>query len=220
MSIRIMTKVWDGYPKGGTELLALLALADWSDDEGRCFPSINSIAKKIRLKERQVQRTVNQLINEGFVTILSNKFGGAAGSSRRYQIVISRLTGVVDDTPKLKTGVMQDTDGCLIAPYTGVEDDTLTVIEPSLPIKEFELPDWLPLDEWNAFIEHRKKLKKPLTQYSMKLAIKQLKKIVDAGYKADDVINEAILKGWQSFFTPKDNGASKNGTPDWARGML
>ena len=37
MSIRVMSAVWDGYPGGGTELLALLALADWSDDNGRCY---------------------------------------------------------------------------------------------------------------------------------------------------------------------------------------
>lgn len=136
MSVRVLSKVWDGFPRGGTELLALLALADWSDDEGRCYPSINSIAKKIRLKERQVQRTINQLISEGFVTILSNKFGGAPGSSRRYQIVINSLTGVTDDTPKHETGVMQDVDGCHMTPQTGVTDDTLTVIEPSLTVRQ------------------------------------------------------------------------------------
>ena len=40
MSIQIINKVWEGFPGSGAELLALLALADWSDDEGRCFPSM------------------------------------------------------------------------------------------------------------------------------------------------------------------------------------
>jgi len=134
MAVRVLSKVWDGFPEGGTELLALLALADWSDDEGRCYPSIKSIAKKMRLKERQAQRVVNKLINDGFVKILSNKFGGAPGATRQYQIIISTLTGVPDDTPKHRTGVMQDADGCHITPETGVPDDTQTVIEPSLTI--------------------------------------------------------------------------------------
>ena len=210
MSVRVLSKVWDGYPGGGTELLALLALADWSDDEGRCFPSINSIAKKVRLKERQVQRTVNKLISDGFVIIIANKFGGAPGSSRRYQIVINSLTGVLEDIPKQKTGVMQGTDGCHIAPYTGAVDDTLTVIEPSLTTKGFELPDWVPVIEWNAFVDHRKKLKKALTNYSMNLAINQLRKIVDEGHQPEEVINEAILRGWQSFFAPKCNASNSS----------
>ncbi len=46
MSVRVLARVWDGYPGGGSELLTLLALADWSDDDGHCFPSIQKIAEK------------------------------------------------------------------------------------------------------------------------------------------------------------------------------
>jgi hypothetical protein len=109
----------------------MLALADWSDDEGRCFPSVSSIAKKIRLSDRQTQRIVNGLIKEGFVYVEANKGGGAPGESRRYRIVLKRLTGVVSVTP---TGDIGDVDGCHIAPYRGVTDVTLTVIEPSLTV--------------------------------------------------------------------------------------
>lgn len=214
MSVRVLSKVWDGYPGGGTELLALLALADWSDDEGRCFPSIKSIAKKIRLKERQAQRAVNKLINDGFVKVLSNKFGGPPGSTRKYQIISNSLTGVIDDTPKNRTGVLQDQDGCHFEQFTSVVNDTQTVIEPSITVKDFEIPDWLPELEWNAFLDHRKKLKKALTPYARQLAIKQLKKIVDQGHKPEDVINEAILRGWQSFFPPKGNVSNINNIMD------
>lgn len=132
MSIRVMTKVWECYSGGGSELLALLALADWSDDEGRCFPSISSIARKIRLKDRQAKRVVHHLISEGFVRVVGNEFGGAPGSSRQYRIALDRLTGVLHDTPKRETGVVHDRDGCLPRPERGVADDTLTVIEPSM----------------------------------------------------------------------------------------
>ena len=56
MSVRVMSLVWDGYPGGGSELLALLALADWSDDDGRCYPSMASIGRKTRLSEKQARR--------------------------------------------------------------------------------------------------------------------------------------------------------------------
>lgn len=140
MSVRVLSKVWDGFPKGGTHLLAMLALADWSDDEGRCWPSIKSIALKIRLKERQAQRAVNYLINNGYVKILHNKFGGAPGSTRHYQINISTFTGVAIDPPKYATGVVNGLGGCHSTPLTGVAGDTQTVIEPSLePLKKFEI---------------------------------------------------------------------------------
>jgi Helix-turn-helix domain len=54
MSILVMTAVWDNSPYEGGELLVLLALADWADDQGRCWPSVPAIAPKARLKERHV----------------------------------------------------------------------------------------------------------------------------------------------------------------------
>lgn len=70
MSIRVMTKVWDcPHVGGGSELLALLALADWSDDNGRCWPAMDSIAHKIRLSEKQTRRVVHALIEAGLVDV-------------------------------------------------------------------------------------------------------------------------------------------------------
>lgn len=90
MAVRVMSIVWDGYPGGGSELLALLALADWSDDDGRCFPAIASIAKKTRLSEKHARRIVHNLIAEGYLHVTAGTDGG--GMSRRYQIAIDRLT--------------------------------------------------------------------------------------------------------------------------------
>ncbi len=136
MSIRIMSKVWEFYPGGGAELLSLLALADWSDDEGRCYPSIAAIARKIRLKERHTQRLVHKLIDDGFVKVIGNNFGGSPGTTRKYQIIVHNLTGVSNDTPSRETGVIQDVEGCHMATFTGVTHDTQTIIEPSLTIKD------------------------------------------------------------------------------------
>ena len=127
MSIKVMSLVWEHYPEGGTNLLALLALADYSDDDGRCFPSISSIAKKIRLKHRQAQRLVHKLINDGYVRVIGNQQGGWHGDTRRYQIMLPKLTGVLGDT-----GVTNTANGCRGSHFTGVLDDTQTIIDPSI----------------------------------------------------------------------------------------
>lgn len=90
MSVRVMSIVWDGYPGGGSELLALLALADWSDDDGRCYPSMASIGRKTRLSEKQARRVVHSLEEAGFLRVTGGQTGG--GMSRRYQIALDRLT--------------------------------------------------------------------------------------------------------------------------------
>lgn len=62
MSIRVMTAVWDKgtrYAEGS--LLVLLAMADWANDDGRCFPSMPELAAKSRLTERQVYAVLKLL---------------------------------------------------------------------------------------------------------------------------------------------------------------
>ncbi|HJW23932.1 MAG TPA: helix-turn-helix domain-containing protein [Rhodocyclaceae bacterium] len=130
-----MAMVWDAYPGVGSELLAMLALADWSDDEGRCWPSMASIAKKTRLSEKQARRVVHSIIETGYLTVTDNPQGGA--TSRRYQIQVNRLTPPADGTPPMDgrapAHVPNPSRGWEGTPPTG---GSRTVIEPLLPVRE------------------------------------------------------------------------------------
>lgn len=135
MAVRVLTMVWDGFPGGGSDLLAMLALADWSDDEGRCWPSMASIATKMRLSEKQARRVVHTLEETGYLKVIANAAGGA--TSRRYQIALDRLTPPAHGSPP--------TDGSPPAgvPYpsrrrepTPPAHGSRTVIEPLLTVRE------------------------------------------------------------------------------------
>lgn len=132
MAVRVLSQVWDGYPGGGAELLALLALADWCDDFGRCYPSIRSIARKVRLSEKQARRIVHKLAEEGFVKVTGGATGGAM--SRRYQIDLGRLTPPIQGSPPTKGSPPV----CVPKPLPSVGGDpshsygSRTVIEPSV----------------------------------------------------------------------------------------
>lgn len=192
MSIRVMTKVWDcADVGGGSELLALLALADWSDDDGRCWPSIAAISKKIRLQPRQAQRIVHQLMDDGFLSVTGNKNGGAPGMTRQYRINLNRLTGV-----------MGDADGCHGRHETGVTYDTQTTIEPPRHTKNISpsadaqgdrLPDWLNVGLWKNLIGHHKALGKPLTPIGQITALAELERLRADGNDPDAVLEQAIL---------------------------
>lgn len=151
MAVRILSLVWDGYPGGGTELLALLALANWSDDEGRCWPSIAAIGKKTRLSRSQAQRVVHRLIETGYVAVTGNETGGPPGSTRQYLINLDMLTGRMDATPTGRTdatgtgsahatgrtdatGRTHAADGSHLATKTGSTHATQTVSEPSTTV--------------------------------------------------------------------------------------
>jgi len=142
VSVKILSKVWDGYPGDSSpELLALLALADWSDDEGRSFPSIAALGKKCRIGRSQTQRIVHRLIGTGLVSVTDNASGGAPGSSRRYRINLDLLTGRENATrSENATGRGNATEGPRKCADRGRENATLYVIDPSLTVNKGDCP--------------------------------------------------------------------------------
>lgn len=74
-----MTKVWDHGPEKQSHLLVLLALADYANDEGQCWPSMASIAKKARITERGARKIVRELEGNGWLSI--NISGGRNGTN-------------------------------------------------------------------------------------------------------------------------------------------
>lgn len=68
------------------------------------------------------------------------------------------------------------------------------------------LPEWLPLDAWNAFLAMRKQIKKPATDYAQKLLIKKLTAFYAADLDPLTIINQSIASCWQDLYAPKEAG--------------
>jgi hypothetical protein len=75
------------------------------------------------------------------------------------------------------------------------------------------LPDWLPLDAWNAYLEVRQKLRAPNTANATSLLLVKLTTLRSEGHDPKTVIEQSIERGWRSFFQPKgDHNARPTGT--------
>lgn len=86
MSIRVMEYVWKSSAHAGSELLVLLALADWSDDYGVCYPNVATIAQKSRIGERQVINVIHALEASGELYVRR----GHGRACSRYLLVMAR----------------------------------------------------------------------------------------------------------------------------------
>lgn len=64
MSIRLMTRAWGDAPYQGTQLLVLLALCDYANDDGECWPSIDSLAAKARCSVQYVRRSLKTFASD------------------------------------------------------------------------------------------------------------------------------------------------------------
>lgn len=66
MSIRVMSAVWELSLPDSEKIIAL-ALADWCDDEGCCWPSVAQIVRKASKSERTVQGVLASLEDKGIL---------------------------------------------------------------------------------------------------------------------------------------------------------
>lgn len=84
-----MSLVWERAPYSSGSLLVLLALADWSNEEGVSWPSMERLANKARIDKRSAQRIVRQLSKDGLLKI---EEGGGRGKQHRFLIQIEKVT--------------------------------------------------------------------------------------------------------------------------------
>lgn len=149
MSVQVSAWVWR-LRLNPTLKVVLLALADQSDDEGKCWPSIRYIAEKCCTSERTVQRALRHFESENLLRV-SSRFKEGRQGSNYYQLLWQKMEGCRAscstrlernknapdnlsphssvDTPPPDIGV---TPGVTLATSMGDSDVTQTTTEPSL----------------------------------------------------------------------------------------
>jgi phage replication O-like protein O len=65
------------------------------------------------------------------------------------------------------------------------------------------IPEWLPLDAWEAYLDKRKQIKKLLEPKNFHLAFNKLEKLMEAGFSPRDVLEQSTFNSWQGLFEIK-----------------
>jgi DNA-binding transcriptional MocR family regulator len=215
MSIRVMSRVWDSGPDNATECLLLLALADYCDDAGECYPSIAGLARKSRMSERGVQTVMRRLQAAGWVEI---EVGGGRRNCNLYRVKTPQQSAEnpapgaprTRCTPHMNAETPQESAR---NPAPGAPEPSRTIIEPSKKSAR-EAGDILEalchaLSEPVAgdFIAHRRTKRSPLTLKAAQLIAKKLAMHPDP----DSVVEESIANGWTGVFPESVNSQNQNG---------
>ncbi len=69
--------------------LVLMALADIADDTGFCFPSISTLAAKVSMDERSVQRILRKLTTDSYLTVEQRFRDNRAQTSNGYRLALN-----------------------------------------------------------------------------------------------------------------------------------
>jgi hypothetical protein len=80
VSVRVMSLVW-AIDLPDSEKIVLLALADSANDEGQCWPSMATLARKCSKTDRTVQAAIKSLVAAGHLTRIE-----VPGKGCRYSV--------------------------------------------------------------------------------------------------------------------------------------
>lgn len=131
MSVKLSSYVWDGCAHAGLKLtsVAIMArLADFSNDEGICWPSILTIARQIGAGESTVRTAIKQLEKEGWLTSEKRRKGNR-NASNIYQLNVVKLYQAA------KKGLFQPTKSDVSKSDASESDPSKFVASNSVPSK-------------------------------------------------------------------------------------
>jgi hypothetical protein len=74
----------------------------------------------------------------------------------------------------------------------------------AVTLRNVELPEWMPMPQWEAYVEMRKKSKKPLTVMATNMAISKLEELKGQGHHPARVLAQSVFHSWQGLFEVKD----------------
>ncbi|HHS3623490.1 TPA: helix-turn-helix domain-containing protein, partial [Proteus mirabilis] len=140
MSVKLSSYVWDGCAHAGLKLtsVAIMArLADFSNDEGICWPSVVTIARQIGAGESTVRTAIKQLEKEGWLTSEKRRKGNR-NASNIYQLNVEKLY------QSAKKALSQPTKSDVSKPDASGSDPSKFVASNSVPSKSSKNRDFDP----------------------------------------------------------------------------
>jgi hypothetical protein len=109
MSVKIMSRVWAYSKCAGTELVTVLALADWADDDGWCWPSLSKLAKKCRVTVSQLCKIL-AAIEQQRGEVSRERSTGGRNHRTRYRVTVTENSvngNSVTDNSVVENSVIQ-----------------------------------------------------------------------------------------------------------------
>jgi len=197
------------------ERAVLVRLAFMAKD-GKAWPSIAHLVEKLGKSERTVQRAIRRLVEAGHIQQRQRRHDTALytvhpvlNDSKPVSVTGVSVTPV-DPTPVTNALKTRPTD-TLIAKNNQSSSKTSSSPKrrarssPRLPQIEVKLPDWVPVEAWEGWLEMRRTKGAKPTGRALALSIEQLRKLADAGHPPGDVLDQSTRELWLGLFPIKDS---------------
>lgn len=223
-------------PLSGSLKLVFILMANYADENDRCYPSQATLARQAGLSEKTIQRTIEKLEELGFVETLRK---GSGNKSSLYRLVFEggqnvtpdNLSGSQNDHPnqsncplrvvKLSTQggqnvhrSYQDTiNDPINKPSARERKKSPLVVDPETAV----LPAYVDRNVWIEYCRMRKAKRAEIkTEKTLKLCLSDLEKHSGGDPQiAIAVLEQSISKTWTGLFALNSKPTSKG---YWAEG--
>jgi len=193
MSVRVMTKAWDAdLPP--MEKLVLLALADCANDEGICWPSATTLAKKSGQGERTVRRCIRSLIANGHLSETQRSGTSTLFVVHPCQSGTPARAAPLPDRPDTPARAAPKPLGTVNGSEAKASSPRRAAYPP---------PPGVPNEIWADYRKLRDRKKAPLSDTAYRRLLAKLQQLAEAGYPPGEVVALSVERGWTGFFEPK-----------------
>lgn len=224
MSIEQLNLAFKADIQKSTTKFVLVALADYANEVGEAYPTIETITGKTSLNRKTIISALKELSLLGFIAdtgMVRGKTGQVKVwklqlKSEKQRVPKTEPLNKADELPQKPNSTKNGTVPFL--PDNDTENGTLKEsqkrdTEPSVllttkepPVKETkkekpempDLPDWIDSEAWDEWMVHRKKLKASNSPRAIRSLIKDLEIIKQSGINPTDAIDIALKKGWKT----------------------
>jgi hypothetical protein len=189
------------------EKLLLMVLADYHNTETKTsYPSVPLLAVESLVDERKARRLLQSLSEKGVINIIHPERQGR-GARSEYEFVGLEKGGsnasLFDEKGGKKGGQKEGQKGGQKGGQIAIPNKEELIA--SAKNIEQALPDWLPLESWNAYLDMRKAKKKNPTEGAIKMILKELDDCRKQGQSVKKILDRSTINSWTGVF-PLDNG--------------
>lgn len=217
MSMELMVKVMKLEVGSPLRKLVLLKLADNASDSGECWPSYQHVAEQCEMDRRTAMRHIKKLEKDGFLRVIKRRKDKLQNQSNVYQLSLEKgsVTESLGGSVTESLGSVTKSLGGSVtkSPRTSHSFEPLKKNKQK-KVQSIDFSEALGLASESSlrnWIEHRKAIKKPMSQRAFDLSIQNFVKIgnelslevftLQDGalvLPVDQLIDYTIEAGWQS----------------------
>lgn len=189
----------------------LYTIANYAGPDGQFWPSYQRLADDAGLSRRSVMKYMAEFEAGGMIRKARRKKSNGESDTNIFVLVMNSAGSEGDSlgSGPRSLGGERDSLGVVNEVHRGSEPDSpKSVIEPVIqPVSDTgkkspaldltSLPNGITVELAQAFIDHRKAIKAPLSQQALSLCMNAAAKAVNYGLTPQQVIEETIVNGWR-----------------------